>query len=124
MTLIATISIKNEKLRIASIENKRALVYVEPVASTTWPKISSQAICKGWVPMDKLLLWDICISDETGVYQKALLCLNADVQSTDRGYGYKEPQDMTKKEALDPTFKFYYVMKKTNNLLFIFKKTW
>ena len=102
----------NEKLRIAQIENNRALVYEEPVASTTYPKISSAAKCKGWVPMDRLLLWDICIADEMGVYQKALLCLNADVESQDRGYGYLNPMMMENKIPLDPTFKFYYVMKR------------
>mgnify|MGYP003288577502 FL=1 len=102
----------NEKLRIAQIENNRALVYEEPVASTTYPKISSAAICKGWVPMDRLLLWDICMADEMGVYQKALLCLNADVESQDRGYGYLNPSVLENKIPLDPTFKFYYVMKR------------
>lgn len=103
----------NEKLRVAQIENKRALVYVEPVASTTYPKISSVAVCKGWIPMDRLLLWDICMADEMGVYQKAMLCLNADVESSERGYGYMDPSNMSKKIQLDPTFKFYYVMKQT-----------
>lgn len=103
----------NEKLRIAQIENNRALVYEEPVASTTYPKISSAAKCKGWVPMDRLLLWDICMADEMGVYQKALLCLNADVESQDRGYGYMNPMMTENKIPLDPTFKFYYVMKRS-----------
>ena len=102
----------NEKLRVAKIENNRALVYSEPVASTTYPKISSAAQCKGWVPMDHLLLWDICIADEMGVYQKALLCLNADVESDDRGFGYMNPSKLNEKIPLDPTFKFYYVMKR------------
>lgn len=102
----------NEKLRVAKIENNRALVYSEPVDSTTYPKISSAAQCKGWVPMEHLLLWDICIADEMGVYQKALLCLNADVESRDRGYGYMNPNVLENKIPLDPTFKFYYVMKR------------
>ena len=110
-TTVATTLPINEKLRIAKIENKRALVYVEPVANTVWPKISSAAECKGWVPMDRLLLWDLCLSDEMGVYQKALLCLNADESSKERGYGFLNPQQLDKKIALDPTFKFYYVMK-------------
>ena len=107
----------NEKLRVAKIENNRALVYEEPVASTTYPKISAAAQCKGWVPMEHLLLWDICIADEMGVDQKALLCLNADVKSDDRGYGYMNPNKLNEKIPLDPTFKFYYVMKraKTSN---------
>ena len=102
----------NEKLRIAQIENNRALVYEEPVASITYPKISSAAKCKGWVPMDRLLLWDICMADEFGVYQKAMLCLNADVESKERGFGYINPDNLSKKIPLDPTFKFYYVMKR------------
>lgn len=105
----------NEKLRVAKIENNRALVYSEPVDSTTYPKISSAAQCKGWVPMEHLLLWDICIADEMGVYQKALLCLNADVKSDDRGYGYMNPNKLNEKIPLDPTFKFYYVMKRAKS---------
>ena len=102
----------NEKLRIAQIENNRALVYEEPVAATQYPKISSAATCKGWVPMDRLLLWDICMADEMGVYQKAMLCLNADVESNERGFGYINPDNLSTKIPLDPTFKFYYVMKR------------
>lgn len=102
----------NERLRIAQIENNRALVYEEPVASTTYPKISAAAQCKGWVPMEHLLLWDICIADEIGGEQRALLCLNADVESRDRGYGYMNPNVLENKIPLDPTFKFYYVMKR------------
>jgi hypothetical protein len=38
--------------------------------------------------------------------------LNADVESQDRGYGYMNPMMTENKIPLDPTFKFYYVMKR------------
>lgn len=106
----------NEKLRIAAIENKRALVYVEPKEATIWPKISPQAQCKGWVDMDKLLLWSICLSDDMGVYKKAILCINGNVydsiSNTNRGIGYYNPSDLSKKTKLSRRFHFYYVIKK------------
>lgn len=101
----------NQKVRIAKIQGRRALVYSEPVAATAWPKISANAQCLGWVPMDNLLLWDVCLSDETGVFQKAMLCLNADETGRDRGFGFLSPGVEEFKLALDPAFRIYYVMK-------------
>ena len=112
---IATKLQLNEKLRIAAIENKRALVYVEPKEATTWPKISPEAQCKGWVEMDKLLLWSICLSDDMGVYQKAILCINGNIydsiSNSNRGIGYYNPSDLSNKIQLSRRFHFYYVMK-------------
>lgn len=104
----------NEKLRIAEIANGRALVYSEPVAKTSWPRISADAVCRGWIPMDNLLLWDVCLSDEHGVYEKALLCLNGNFKGSDRGYGYLNPNESANKIELDPTFRIYYVVKKAS----------
>ena len=57
----------NEPLRIARISGKYALVYVEPNKKVKWPKISPDAICMGWIPMDHLLLWDTCLADDKGI---------------------------------------------------------
>lgn len=105
----------NTKLRIALIENKRALVYIEPQSNIKYPKISADAKPIGWIPMDNLLLWQTCIADEVGVYKKALLCLNADhadKNNKDRGYAYSAP-DQRSNNPLESTFRFYYVMKET-----------
>ena len=107
----------NEKLRIATIDykTKRALVYSERIPDIKYPRISDPGESyKGWIPMDNLLLWQTCIANEVGVYQKALLCLNADKDQKNneenRGYQFKSPT-LVGKEEMDPIFRFYYIMK-------------
>ena len=68
----------NEPYRIAKIENGYALVYQERKATKGWPTISDDAESKGWVPMDKLLLWTKCPTNDHGIYNKALLVFNID----------------------------------------------
>ena len=65
----------NEQVRIARIQNGYALVYTDPKV-VTYPLISEAAECKGWVPMKKLLLWQNCLANDRGIYNKALLCVN------------------------------------------------
>lgn len=107
----------NDKLRIATIDykTKRALVYSEKIPDIKYPRISDPAgSYKGWISMDNLLLWQTSIANEVGVYQKALLCLNADKDQKNneesRGYQFKSPT-LEGKEEMDPTFRFYYIMK-------------
>lgn len=104
----------NEKVRIAKIQNGWALVYNEPNASMRYPKISSDAQVKGWIKMEKLLLWDVCLANEKGIYSKALLCVNGDVQnSSERGYGYTDPNDRATRFQLTLGMKFYFIMKRS-----------
>ena len=104
----------NDKLRIAKITNNYALVYKEPIASTSYPRISNEAECMGWIPMDNLLLWESGIVDERGIYLKALLCINSDVEAKAYGIGYKNPDKAESRMNLSTGLKFYFIMKRDN----------
>ena len=60
---------------IADIKNNMALVYLDPKMGK-WPNISEKAKSLGWIPMENLLLWDICPTDERGVQYKALIAIH------------------------------------------------
>ena len=107
----------NERLRIAQIKNGYALVYSEPQEDIAFPMISQYAECKGWIPMKKLLLWHSCPSNEAGIYNKALLCVNLDQKTgSELGRLYRNPANKSKYEELVTDMEFYYVMKREGNL--------
>lgn len=103
----------NARLRIADIKNGYALVYEEPREATTYPDISENAVSKGWVPMDHLVLWRTCPADDYGIYRKALLALNADKykQGSSLGRYYTNPDQRTGGGQIMTGMTFYYVMK-------------
>lgn len=107
----------NEELRIAQIENGMALVYAEKKI-TDYPKISEVAVCRGWVPMDRLLLWQSCPTDNQGIYYKALLCVNLDNvnDKTNVGFGYLAPDVKAQKVRLSTDMNFYFIMKRRNGM--------
>lgn len=69
-----------EPLFIADVQNGFALVFSQ--ASNEYIKFPdiNPTVAKsyGWIPMDNLVLWDVCPMDERGVYQKALIVSNID----------------------------------------------
>lgn len=107
----------NEQLRIADIQGSYALVYSEPNKSVIFPQISSDAVCKGWVHMDNLLLWDVCLASINGIYYKALLCINAEEKEDNSifGLGYSNPEDPNSKINLVTDMNFYFIMKRHKN---------
>ncbi len=107
----------NEELRIAQINNGMALVYAEKKI-TDYPKISEAAVCRGWVPMDRLLLWQSCPTDDQGIYYKALLCVNLDNvdDKTNVGFGYLAPDTKAQKVRLATDMNFYFIMKRSNGM--------
>jgi hypothetical protein len=106
----------NQKLRIAQIKNKYALVYTEPQEDIAYPMISQFAECKGWIPMKNLLLWHSCPADDKGIYYKALLCVNLDKEGGNIGNLYRNPKNKNKFEKLKSNMDFYFVMKREGNL--------
>lgn len=110
----------NEQVRIAQIQGDYALVYAEPRQSIDYPKISSEAQasgCKGWIPMQNLLLWHSCPADKHGIYQKALICANLDVTGgKNRGNLYLNPDNLSNCESLSSEMQFYFIMKKVGDL--------
>lgn len=108
----------NDKLRIAQVTmDGYALVYSEPVEDIAYPMISQYAESKGWIHVDKLLLWHSCLANESGIYNKALLCVNLNKQrGADLGKLYANPENREKYETLETNMNFYYVMKREGNL--------
>lgn len=104
----------NEEVIIAQIENGFALVYTEP-GIPIYPKITSRAKCKGWVPISNLLLWNTCPANEKGIYNKALIVGNIDKMMKDDptvGLYFKNPETKAGKANLHSAMRFYFVMKK------------
>lgn len=116
----------NERVRIARIQNGFALVYDEQLLGTQPPAISTKAICKGWIPMKNLLLWQSCPVDNYGVYNKALIVINLEglkgSKSTDLACRYENPatKDTPKRLVADPNF--YFVIKKDDNGMVLLAK--
>lgn len=108
----------NEKVRIAKIENGYALVYREPKEQAIYPAISSQIEWKGWVPMNKLLLWNTCLANRQGIYEKAMLCANIDESLDNGNLGklFKDPGNTSKYESLSINFNYYFVMKRSGKM--------
>lgn len=110
----------NEKVKIAKISGKYALVYSDPKESVIYPKISEQAQSKGWIPMDHLLLWQSCPTDERGIYQKALIVINLDhTKEKYVGNVYHDPDGKSKGAKLRTTLDFYFVMKESNGMVLL-----
>ena len=104
-----------EQVIIAKIENNMALVYSDPKLDK-FPIIPTYAKSIGWVPMDNLLLWNTCPSDDRGVLRKALIAINLNKMKQDetfKGNRYKHPTENTNPERLDMDMNFYYIMKET-----------
>lgn len=107
----------NEQVRIAQIQGDYALVYYEPLPGIEYPKISSGAESKGWIPMKNLLLWHSCPADKHGIYQKALICANLDAAGGEsHGNLYLNPGRMSDVRPLSADMKFYFIMKKEGSL--------
>lgn len=114
----------NETVRIAKIQNGFALVYNEPQKTVEYPSISKDAVCKGWIPMNKLLLWQSGLTNDKGILNKALLCINLDNVKEgsigEVGTGYRTPAKNTKYSGrLEAGTKFYFIMKRENGMVLL-----
>lgn len=108
----------NEQVRIAKIENGFALVYTENQKGVIYPLVSSNAKSRGWIPMENLLLWSSCPTDEAGIYNKALIVLNIDEAkkgNSDIDRRYQNPVTKDAPQKLVADMNFYFVMKKAEN---------
>lgn len=121
----------NEKVRIAQIQGDYALVYTEKIEGSKYPNISNSAECRGWVPMNKLLLWSSCPTNEKGIYYKALLSANLDKASNENeivlGRMFLNPDDKNTKDPskyknLTSDMNFYFIMKRSGDLVLLAKQ--
>lgn len=112
----------NETVRIAKIQNGFALVYAEPNKQLEYPLISAEAKSYGWIPMNKLLLWNSCLANDRGIYNKALLCVNLEKSSSNVqnfGLGYFGPSTKSDNMQLTTDMNFYYIMKRENGMVLL-----
>lgn len=111
----------NDKVRIAQIKDGWALVYNEPKEQETYPRFSSMIEWLGWIPMDNLLLWNICPTNDKGIYNKAMLCANLDEDmSNDRsGKCFKNPDNLKDFEPARVDFTYFFVMKEQGDMVLL-----
>ena len=105
----------NQKLRIAEVKDGFARVYVENrPGGVNYPQLSSDCKAVGWVPMDHLLLWQSCPTNDVGIYRKALIVRNID-QKRDQSFGRisqsPDVNDTTGDKAVKSSIDFHYIMK-------------
>lgn len=103
-----------EEICIAEIKNDMALVYTD--SRHSFPAIPSSAKSKGWIPLEKLLLWQKCPTDTRGVQMKGLIAINLNKTSEKEGFRQvklKNPDELGKSSALNMDMNFYYIMKET-----------
>lgn len=104
-----------ERVVIAEISGDMALVY-EDNRMEKYPEVPSYAKYIGWVPMENLLLWGECPTDERGVTYKALIAININKIGGGKdfkGKYYKSPVGNVNPQALAMDMNFYFIMKET-----------
>lgn len=103
----------NQKVTIAQIKDDYALVIDDPKIDV-WPNVSASATVLGWIKMSNLLLWDSCPANEYGIYNKAVICANADAQTIKNanviGKLFMNPNEAPSGK-LKTDMKFFFVMK-------------
>ena len=104
-----------QRVVIAEVKGDRALVY-EDSKMEEFPTIPSYAKSIGWVPMENLLLWGNCPTDQRGVTYKALIAINLNKVGGGKdftGKVYRCPEGRYGEKALAMDMKFYFIMKET-----------
>lgn len=105
----------SEPVIIAFIKNDMALVYNDDLPDSKWPDISAHPTPIGWVPMDNLLLWDRCPTDDNYIQKKALIAIHLnDLKNKVENYRYTspDPDEESGMQALTMDMNFYFIMKK------------
>ena len=109
----------NQKVRIAKIDNGFAWVYIEnKPGAVDYPQLSSDCKAVGWVPMDNLLLWSSCPTNDVGIYRKALIVRDID-QQRDNNLGtmshHPDVKNTSKVWNVKTSIDVYYIMKEIGN---------
>ena len=112
-----------DKLRIAEIKSGYALVYTDP--KNKYPEISPSAKSIGWVPMEKLLLWQKVLSDDIGISMKAVICADLDqkgkLKTVDGRKRYFSPTG-DEGLSLPSDMHFYYIYKREGDRVLLGKR--
>lgn len=105
-----------EKVCIAEIKGDMALIYSDEKAR--YPEIPSNIKSKGWIPMENLLLWNKCPTDQRGVLKKGIIAINLNKMSKGEKFQskkYNSPDNLSQSSPLNTDMNFYYVMKETED---------
>lgn len=103
----------NQQVVICEVKGDMALVY-EDNKLEHFPVIPSYAKYIGWVPIENLLLWDDCPTDQRGVRNRALLGINLNRIGWGKefkGKVYKAPDTDEDARDMEADLKFYFIMK-------------
>ncbi len=105
-----------QKVIIAEVKNNMALVYEDPKMEN-FPEIPSYAKSLGWIPIENLLLWEKCPTDEHSVQRKALIAINLREakEIKDFYYYYDDPVKDDDSTRLNMDMQYYFIMKETPN---------
>lgn len=104
-----------DRVTIADIKGDMALVYTENKDGVVWPDISNKAKTIGWVPMDNLVLWQRCPTNEYGIQKKALIAIHVNEKKFDQKR-YRSPENNTIGENLSMDMEFYFIMKEDGRM--------
>ena len=99
---------------IAYIKGDMALVYNDDLGDDKWPAISSHPKLIGWIPMDHLLLWRKCPTDNYYVQRKALIAIHLNELGRNKkavNSYYTSPDGESGMKALTMDMNFYFIMK-------------
>lgn len=100
----------NEEVYIALIKKDWAFVYSEK-KNESWPIISNEAVAKGWIPMQNLLLWKGALANEASIFHKALFVENLDNMKDNSGQIYYDPEMRFPKEEISSDMNYYFILK-------------
>jgi hypothetical protein len=71
-----------EKVYVADVQKGFALVYSDENKQSTSGAINSSARCRGWIPVENLILWNQCPKDENQIYKKGVVVYSPSVGSS------------------------------------------
>ena len=106
-----------QQVVIAEVKGNMALVYEDPKMET-FPIIPTYAKSMGWIPMENLLLWDKCPTDQRGVQYKALIAINLNKLRAGSAFEskyYEHPDNRDNPKDLLMDMNFYFIMKESSN---------
>ena len=109
-----------ERLYIAEIRNGYAHVFYEPM--NNYPKISTYAESRGWIPLTRLLLWDKVLSDRIGISHKAVICADLDKAGNvhmEAGRKLYSTPDGKEGADLHTDMHFYYILKRSGSRILL-----
>jgi hypothetical protein len=71
-----------EKVYVADIQSGFALVFSDENKQNKSGTFNPSAICKGWIPVENLILWNQCPKDENQIYKRGVVVYSPSPGST------------------------------------------